>query len=207
MKPEVQRSLLYIVQEERSYTCTTLTVSAQDVANGVLWHCSYGSSLLVFCQCLPGGQAVSSGRSWAELAWSSGCSGVFSSAWGWLRTGPLSERWPGSSAASPPEEHTHRGYRNNCCKPPRTHTHTCCPRCTRETKTAEENHHALILSFKNCCCEPPHRSWCYLGLRKRSYFEMTVELNLGLGVKFPSLLNSLVHGRGQSSNILTKLGS
>lgn len=36
------------------------------------------------------------------------------------------------------------------------YTHTCCPRCTRKTKTAEENHHALILSFKNCRCEPPH---------------------------------------------------
>lgn len=58
MKPEVQRGLLCIVQEERSYTCTTLTVSAQDVASGVLWHCSYGSSLHVFLPvftCRPSG--------------------------------------------------------------------------------------------------------------------------------------------------------
>lgn len=108
------------------------------------------------CWCLPAGPVVSSGRSWAELVWSSGCSGAFSSAWGWLRMGPLSERWPGSSAASPPEEHTHRATETTAANHDTTHTRTYCTRSTGSNPISWGKPPPQILSFKNCCCKPPH---------------------------------------------------
>lgn len=82
-----------------------------------LWWCLRSTC----AQTVPASPAVSSGRSWAEPAWSSACSEASSSAWGWRRRGPPAGRWPGSSAASPPEEHTRQAvttsvWGQNCDK-------------------------------------------------------------------------------------------